>query len=399
MFESDSLLFPSGGRSNYRIPSIVATKDGTVAAFCNDRKDSLLDHAEEVALVCAVKKPGESWGPVRTLAGIPGWSCMIGSAVYDADTDTIFCSCGCNPMARKEFARFSEEALAAMEAEAQARAKALGIEKGPFLISSADGGESWTRRPFCVQPRPFVRPADGKEILIDGYCHGSAHGIQLRHGAHRGRLLCPSRMVVDQYDTWEALRTCSYNNAVFSDDHGLTWKAAAPVQPGTGEGCLMERGDGTIMYNSRAYFSDRKRYLAVSHDGGETYGNFRTDDFLLEEEALGCNASLLRVERADLPENAGHLLPQGAESVTVFVNPRDKIRKNLTACVSFDSGVTWSKTKQIWPGACAYTSLDYCAADGHFYLLYERGDTEPYAHGIALLEFDLEWLLSGSVEC
>lgn len=399
MYAKDHLLFPSGGRSNYRIPSIVAANDGTVAAFCNDRKDSLLDHAEEVALVCALKKPGQGWGPIRTLAGIPGWSCMIGSAVYDAISDTIFCSSGCNPMARREFAKFSEEELAAMEAETEKRANAAGIRKGPFLMVSDDGGESWTRRPFHVEPRPFIRPADGKEILIDGFCHGSAHGIQLRHGPNRGRLLCPSRIAVDQYDTWEGLRTCSYNNAVYSDDHGLTWKAGAPVQPGTGEGTLMERGDGSILYNSRAYFSDRKRYLAVSHDGGETFGGFHTDDFLLEEEALGCNASLLRVEREDLPESARSALPAVADSVTVFVNPRAKIRTTLTACVSFDGGETWSKTKLIWKDACAYTSLDYCKADGHFYLLYERGDDAPYEHGIALLEFDLEWLLSGSVEC
>ena len=46
-------------------------------------------HATEVAVVCAIKKPGADWGEVKTLAGIPGWSCMIGSAVYDYDTDTI----------------------------------------------------------------------------------------------------------------------------------------------------------------------------------------------------------------------------------------------------------------------------------------------------------------------
>ena len=49
MFEKDTLLFASGGRSNYRIPSVVVTKNGTVAAFCNDRKDSVIDHAKEVA--------------------------------------------------------------------------------------------------------------------------------------------------------------------------------------------------------------------------------------------------------------------------------------------------------------------------------------------------------------
>ena len=33
MYEKDILLFPTGGRSNYRIPSVVVTKNGTVAAF------------------------------------------------------------------------------------------------------------------------------------------------------------------------------------------------------------------------------------------------------------------------------------------------------------------------------------------------------------------------------
>ena len=113
MYEKDILLFPSGGRSNYRIPSVVVTKNGIVAAFCNDRKDSVIDHAKEVAVVCAIKKPGEEWGEVKTLAGIPGWSCMIGSAVYDAETDTIMCSSGRNPMARHEFTKLTPEELEA----------------------------------------------------------------------------------------------------------------------------------------------------------------------------------------------------------------------------------------------------------------------------------------------
>ena len=396
MFVKDLLLFPSGGRSNYRIPSLVAAKDGTVFAFCNDRKDSLLDHAEEVALVCARKRPGKDrWSEVITLAGIPGWSCMIGSAVYDQETDTVFCSADRNPLARKEFAVFSPGELADLEQQALRKARELGIQKGPFLVYSSDGGETWQQRPHVIGTRAFVRPYDGKEIRIGGSCHGSGHGIQLRHGEHAGRLLCPSRVAMDQYDTWEALRTHSYNNSIFSDDHGITWHASAPVQAGTGEGTLMEGPDGSILYNSRAYFSDQKRYLATSTDGGETYGQFRTDDFLLEEEALGCNASLLRLEREDLSESQCRLLPEGADSITIFINPRARIRENLTACISFDSGATWAKTRELWKAACAYSSLDYCAADGHFYLLYERGDRGPYEHGIALREFDLEWLLKG----
>lgn len=394
MYVNDNLLFASGGRSNYRIPSIVVTNDGTVLAFCNDRKDSVIDHAEEVAVVCARKLPDGTWTEIRTLAGIPGWTCMIGSAVYDSGTDTIFCSSGRNPVARNEFGKYTAEDLAAMEKEAEERAKSLGICRGPFLLSSSDGGETWTERPFLVEGRPFVRPYDGVEVTLGGSCHGSAHGIQLRHGEHAGRLLCPSRVAVGRYDTWDGLRTRSYNNSVYSDDHGMTWKASAPVQPATGEGTLIERGDGTVLYNSRAYFGDQKRYLAVSTDGGETYGDFCADDFLIEEKSLGCNASFLRVERDDLPENDRNLLPDGADSVTVFVNPRSEKRNTMTACISFDSGDTWEKTKLIWKDACAYSSLDFSKTDGHFYLLYERGDDNPYGHGIAVREFDLEWLLA-----
>ena len=115
MYAKDNLLFASGGRSNYRIPTVVTTKNGTVAAFCNDRKDSVIDHAKEVAVVCAIKKPGAEWGQVRTVAGIPGWSCMIGSAVYDADTDTIMCSSGRNPLARHEFTKLTPEELELIE--------------------------------------------------------------------------------------------------------------------------------------------------------------------------------------------------------------------------------------------------------------------------------------------
>ncbi len=44
----DTPVFSSGGRSNYRIPSVVADRDGTFYAFCNGRRGSLSDAAGEV---------------------------------------------------------------------------------------------------------------------------------------------------------------------------------------------------------------------------------------------------------------------------------------------------------------------------------------------------------------
>lgn len=395
MYSKEKLLFPTGGRSHYRIPSVVVTKNGTVLAFCNDRRDTVDDAASEVALCCARKLPDGEWSEPVPIVGIPGWACGIGSAVYDDITDTVFCSGGRTPVTKNEFAKLSDDEKREMQKRADEAIKAAGVRSGSFILYSSDCGETWNERPMSIEHRPFVR-FDGEEVMIGGSCHGSSHGIRLRHGAHAGRLVCPSRVTVKEYHSWEGLKTCSHNNAIFSDDHGLTWKAAAPVQAGTGEGTLIENADGSLTYNSRAYFKDQKRYLATSTDGGETWNDFRTDDFLIEEAGIGCNASFLRVERADLSDDDCARIPDGADGVTVFVNPRAEYRRNITACVSFDGGKTWSHTKTIWSDEGAYSSLDYSKTDSRFYLLYEKGRTnrDPYEMGIAMAEFDLEWLLS-----
>lgn len=393
MFKKELLLFESGGRSNFRIPSVIATKKGTVLAFCNDRKDTLADHAEETTLDVAVKPLGEEWGAVKELVGLEGWACGIGAAVYDEEVGKAMCFFGRNPAAQKEFGGHTEAEIAEKKRLAEEKIKASGIKPGTYLAVTEDEGLTWTEQPVTVEPVEYTH-YNGTVGKLGGSTHGSAHGIQLRHGKHKGRLLCPSRTSIGSYTTWDELRKCVYNNSIYSDDHGKTWKASTPVQLGTGEGTLIENQDGTITYNSRAYFQDQKRYLATSTDGGETYGDFRTDDFLIEEKNIGCNASFLRVEKCDLkhPE----LLPADADSITVFANPRAESRRNMTLCVSFDSGKTYAKTKTVWEGPAAYSSLAFNVADQTFYLLYEKGSEgqqNPYQQGISMVEFDLEWLL------
>ena len=387
---SEYLVFPTGGRSHYRIPSVIVTADGTVLAFCNDRRDTVNDHAPETDLVCVRKRVGEEWSGVRVLAHVDGWACTIGSAVYDLNADASFCSGLRIPVTRYEFGRYTEEEKKAFARLTEEKVKAAGVPAGDFLLCSQDGGLNWTERVLDIQPYLFERE-DGSTLPVRGCCHGSGAGIMLQHGVHAGRLLCPSRMATGEYYDMDGLRRYSYNNAIYSDNHGITWKASAPVQPGTGEGTLMEDGEGNILYNSRAYYEDRKRYLASSTDGGETFGDFRTDDFLLDTAYMGCNASLLRVERGEIED--GRFLPQGADSVTVFINPRSKDRDHLTACISFDSGRTWAHTRLIHEGRAAYSSLAFSQKEQKFYLLYELGRNDPYDQGIVCAEFDLEWLM------
>ncbi len=397
MFFEEKRIFPSEGSANYRIPSLVVTNDGTVLAFCTNRIGTLKDYADEIDLVCAVKRPGEDWSDVRVLAHHPGWGCNIGSAVYDAAIGRVIVFFRRTPVARNEFGRYTQEELAEMarrREEAIAAAARVGVIAGDRQLVSDDNGAHFREEAHVLEPAMQAH-WDGSVHPVDGFTHGSAHGICLSHGAHAGRLLCPSRTQIGEYQDWDGLRKCVYNNAIYSDDHGKTWRASGCVQLGTGEGTLIERADGSILYNSRAYFMDGKRYLALSRDGGATYGEFCTDDFLMEEKKMGCNASFLRVELCDVKDAA--LLPKGAEDVTVFCNPRAETRVRMAACVSFNAGEDWREARVIFDGPASYSSLDYDKHSGHFFLLYERGDAQkghnPCTEGLFVAEFDLEWLL------
>lgn len=394
MLYKEQILFPTGGRSNFRIPSMTVTNNGTVLAFCNDRKDTNLDHAEEVTLAMSKKKAGGDWSEVSDLDFIRGWACGIGSAVYDNEVGKTVVFGVRQPVVREEFGNYTEEQLAEMKKkqdEAYENLRAMGKYPGEIQYVSEDDGESWREEPMVLS-NVMQEHIDGKMYEIRGGTHGSAHGIQLKYGEHKGRLLCPARTGIGRAATFDDLKRQTYNCAIYSDDHGETWKTANCVQVGTGEGTLIEKADGTVEYNSRAYFDDGKRHLATSKDGGETYGNFRTDDFLIEQKGGGCNASFIRVELDELKDKS--MLPEEAEDVTLFVNPRAATRDDLMICVSFNSGDKWELVKPVFIGHTGYSSLCFNPVDQHFYLLYEFGTERHYDGGLKIAEFDLEWLLS-----
>ena len=373
---NDDRLFLSDERSNYRIPSIISTKHGTVMAFVNDRRDTLIDHAQESWLVMRRKPRGGGWEELRVLARQSGWACRIESAVYDRMTDQTFLFFTRIPVSINEFGDYTDEERAQMAREAEECARQAGVTVGPSMLVSSDDGMTWREHPFVCAPN---------SLGFVGFTHGSGPGIQLAHGQLAGRLLCPSRYMTGHYTRIEGLQKHGFNNALYSDDHGLTWISSEPVQAGTGEGTLAELSDGSILYNSRAAYHDPKRYLATSHDGGASFTDFRTDDFLLEEKDIGCNASMLRIEREQLKDTS--FLPDDANSILLFANPRSETRNNMTICLSLDEGASWREAMTVCAGPCAYSAMAYSEADGLVWLLYELGQSHPNDFGLNIASF------------
>lgn len=397
MFFEENLIFPSINGSHYRIPNVCVTKKGTFIAACNDRKGCVGDESKVQFLTMCRKPVNGDWEEVISLGERPGWVCFMGSLVYDEVRDCIMLFGQWDAERFDEFNDIPDEEIKKRDERIKQKAAKEGVTLGDFVMESFDDGLTWQERSVEFLPVKQLH-SDGKYYDITAWTHGCGHGITLNKGKYKGRLLAPARTNIGRYKTRPELKEHCYNCAIYSDDNGITWQTSNCVQIGTGEGTLCENFDGSITYNSRSFFKEGPRLIATSYDGGETWCDFRKDEFLIEDLAPGpfgcggCNGAIIRVDKADLKDN--HLLPNGADGVTVFTNPHAYARENMAACISFDSSKTWDRVKVFYPGFAAYSSIEFNSFTQTFCVLYEYGERDEYSAGIAAVEFDLEWLLN-----
>ena len=237
-----------------RIPNITVTVDGTLLAFAKSGR--LLRRSED---------KGATWSPIQEVGGDAG-----GSAIVDENTGDIM----------------------------------VVRAKGGYLWRSRDQGKTWKREEIKIRPNPMGHGAlDG----VQAQTSCSESGVTLRYGKQKGRLLMPARVQPPQGDNGQEWWPYNYNTAIFSDDGGQTWQTSGPVQSGTGEGTLAELSTGSIYYNSRSHMSvDHRRQIAMSHDGGEMFVDWRVCEDLREvgepfyfkygtKPSYGCNAGLVRM--------------------------------------------------------------------------------------------------------
>ena len=246
---------------------------------------------------------------------------------------------------------------------------------------SSDDGKSWKKVPAEIKP-------DSKGNAPS--MHMNEHGITLRHGKHKGRLIRPSRWYAGQNhrSKWPE----HYTNAIYSDDGGKTWQASEPFPAkGTGEATIAELSDGTIYYNSRRHWAEeganpRRRWTATSTDGGHTWKNLTFCEVLPDgpqNTNYGCMAGLTRLAVK------GH-------DILIYSNcDSSSGRDRGTVWASFDGGKTWPIKKLVYQGRHAYSSMTSgrpgTITEGMIFHHFEGGPKG----GSAVARFNLAWILDG----
>ena len=257
------------------------------------------------------------------------------------------------------------------------------VEKGhppaPITVyRSKDHGKTWAAMEVEIKP-------DSKGHIPS--MHMNEHGITLRHGKHKGRLIRPSRYYAGKNDRskWPE----HYTNAIYSDDNGKTWQTSEPFPAnGTGEAAIAELSDGTLYYNSRRHWAPKgtnplRRWTAWSTDGGVTWKDLKICEVLPDGDqnrSYGLMGGLVR-------------LPVRGRDILIFsniVSPKGRHHGHVWA--SFDGGKTWPVRRLVTEGSFAYSSLDAgrpeTKSEGWIYLNYE-------SNGSKMARFNLSWLLKG----
>jgi sialidase-1 len=337
-------LFQAGreGYQTFRIPSFIVTPKGTLIAVCEGRRSGRGDSGDIDLVMKRSFDRGATWTPLEVIDDDAGNTTGNPTMVVERRSGAIFLLLTRNPGDQKE----------------------SDIVDGPtaasrtvWLMRSSDDGATWSK--------PIEITSAVKKPEWRWYATGPGVGIQLQSG----RLVVPCNHS-------EAGTRISRSHIIYSDDQGGTWKLGGMAGDHTNESQVIERSDGTLLWNMRNARVEPQYYtraIARSTDGGVSWSTADHDPMLIEPI---CQAGFLRYPKDDL---------------VLFSNPASLEREKLTVRLSKDGGRTWPFARLVHAKAAAYSSLGVLP-DGSIGLLFENGDDDPYER-ITYARFTLDWLM------
>lgn len=351
-----AVVFQNGseGFHTFRIPAAITTKSGAVLAFGEGRVKSASDAGDIDLVLRRSEDGGQTWSPPQVIWNDGGNACCNPCPVLVEETGEIVL------LAIWKHGGLHEKTFREGKNDPNGGSR-------PCVLRSRDEGRTWSA------PEDISATADRPEWLW--YAVGPGNGIELKRGAHQGRLVIPANhsSLVDGQHQYNA-------HALLSDDRGKTWRISrGTIAPGANESTVAELNDGTLLFNTRMQtHGEGKRGIARSRDGGETWADFHHDPHLT---CPVCEASLIRIEppagtaasaeKTESSTGSANIPADAAPTWLLFSNPQGGGRSGLTVQLSPDSGATWPRRLLIDPGkSYGYSSLT--VLDAHTIgILYE----------------------------
>jgi sialidase-1 len=338
------------GVHTYRIPGLTTTKQGSLLAVYDMRRDKSRDLQGNIDIgLSRSTNGGQTWEPMKVVMDMGTWGGLPESfnGVSDANilsddkTGTIYLAGLWMHGVLDKNGKWIEGLTVSSSAwNHQWRDK--GSQPGydvkqtsQFLIvKSTDDGKTWSNPVNITQM--------GKKEDWWLWAPGPGHGITLEDGT----LVFPTQ---GRDKTGRP-----FSNITYSTDGGKNWVASAPADTGsTTESMAVQLTDGSIMLNMRANEnrgrkgSDNGRSIAITRDLGKTWASHTTSRHVLNEPV--CMASLHKHVYA---ENGNK------KSLLFFSNPNTESgRHHMTIKVSKDDGMTWPP--DLWLLLDEWSSFGY----------------------------------------
>ncbi|RKN04839.1 sialidase family protein [Streptomyces radicis] len=335
------------GYACYRIPALVTTPRGTLLAFAEARVTDCSDVGNIDLVVKRSTDGGRTWDAMTVLRG-KGTRGGYGNPVPVVDE-----------VSGRVSLLYAYNAWTSEDGERRRGSRSL------HSMYSGDDGLTWT-------PGGVLGPL--KPVDWTWVSFGPGHGVQLRRGAHAGRLIVPG-----DHDTADGR---SGAQLYYSDDGGMTWHLGAVYdvpddEPHPGELTVVELVDGSLYVNARTTDLDStSHYRLAGHsaDGGLT---FTREGFapVAGLAAPPVSASLLRLRATDEGDPRNRLLLSAPARPVPQIATR---RRTMTIRTSYDEGRTWQSTaSSINFARAGYSDLTELIT-GEIGLLYETGGKSPH---------------------
>jgi len=374
-------LSGEGGYPRYRIPALTHTAQGSLLAVCEARTRTDSDWSHTDLLYRRSTDGGRTWSTATQIIPTPP-------------------NLSRNPVALAHRQGTAEERTLHNPVLISARDGTVHLLFGAeynrvFHSRSTNDGASFGPAQELTAVCETLRPRYDWKVVAPG----PGHGLELSPGrpgktnAFAGRLVVPIWLSPGTHGSGHHPSGIA---TLFSDDHGVTWKAgdliAQDPEPiaDPSEATLAELADGRVLLNVRNESNRLRRATTTSQDGATAWTPLKLSEDLFDPT---CAASLIRV-----PGN-----PREAAATLVFTHPDNRHspapdavgsreRRGLTVRLSADDGRTWPLHRVLDPGPSGYSDLA-AGPDGSVWCLYENSPDSPLSYAaLTLVRIDLDWI-------